>query len=258
MKDSRVTVLTLAATATLGGMALTGCSGTDPYELIPRTGFITHYQKSDHARMPFESYWDISDNKDWNKRVEGTHGKSQSIYFKPVTLSYFADMPEKADERKAVQGLRDYFQQKLTGEMQKLDAEHNTFHLTTAPGPQTYTVEVALLAAHPTKVANNIAATAAGALVKGGGFLFSDKDSTGSVSMGARFYAPNGKLVAEIADYEYGQKSVTGMILVDAKDFEKYGYQRQTIDQWIDEFKQIFTTIHEHKIRKPWFTLNPL
>ena len=50
---------------------LMSCQQTTPFEYIPRNGFITHFEESDGSRMPFASYWDISDNADWNERVTG-------------------------------------------------------------------------------------------------------------------------------------------------------------------------------------------
>ncbi len=228
------------------------------YNSIPRNGFITHFLPSNHQRMPFDSYWDISDNKDWDERVEGTHGKSQPIYIKPVTLAYFQSMPTEPGERKAVEELRNYFEHKLKERLEKLDAEKNTFHLMSAPGKNTYTVEIAILSAQPTRLMHNIASTAAGFAIRGGGLLLSRSKDKGSISMGARFYAPNGKLVAEVADFEFGQESLIGMVLVDTKDFRHFAYQRQTIDQWVEEFTRIFSTIHEQKIRHPRFTLTAI
>ncbi len=227
------------------------------YNSIPRNGYITHFSPSDHKRMPFDSYWDISDNKDWDERVRGEHGKSQPIHIKPITLAYFQDMPADPAERQAIEELRDYFERKLRERLAELDAEKGSFHLMSKPDKDTYTVEIAMLSAQPTRIAKNIASAAAGFLLRGGGLLLSRERDKGSISMGARFYAPNGKLVAEVADFEFGQKSLVGMVLIDTKDFRHYAYQRQTIDQWAEEFTKIFSTIHEEKIRKPWYTLNP-
>ncbi len=57
--------------------------------------------------------------------------------------------------------------------------------------------------------------------MRGAGLLTAaDSASKGSVSMGgARYYAPGGKLVAEVADFQYGRTSLFGMVLVDFKDF---------------------------------------
>lgn len=207
--------------------------------------------------MAFDSYWDISDNKDWNERVEGRKGKSQAIYIRPITLAYFEDMPSSPRQRKQVEALRDYFEASLRQQLQLLDAQDHSFHLVNKPKADAYTVDIALLSAEPTRVDMNIVKTVASSFVKGAGLLIGQRQDEGAISMGAKFYSPQGKLVAEVADFEYGQKSLVGMVLLDAKDFQQYAYHRQSIDQWVRQFVQIFTTVHEQQIRKPWFTLKP-
>lgn len=236
---------------------LLSCQQTTPFDLIPRNGFITHFEESDGARMPFDSYWDISDNVDWDERVLGVNNKSQAIYVKPVSLKYFQSGKELHAQSPAVLKLRDYFETTLMAALKKQDASANRFHLVSAPGPDTYTVEIALLSATPTRLLNNSAAMAAGSVIPGGSFLISSKKDSGSLSMGVRFYNPEGKLVAETADFEYGKKSLPGMIMVDSKDFRPYVYHKRIIDEWVDELVQEFTTIHEQKINRPWYSLNP-
>ena len=255
MKSRQLLYTLLTALVMLFGFV--SCQQTNRFNCIPRNGFITNFAKSDGKRMPFISYWDISDNTDWNERVQGINNKSQAVYIKPITLKYFVENKTlKADSPEVIR-LRDYFQEKLTEELKRLDASANSFHLLNAPGPGAYTVEIALLSATPTRLLNNAAAAAAGAVIKGGGFLVSQSKDKGSLSMGIRFYAPNGKLVAETADFEYGLRSIPGMILVDSKDFRPYVYHKRIIDEWVKEISSIFTTVHEHRIKRPWFSLNP-
>lgn len=233
------------------------CQQTSPFDYIPRNGFITHFEKSDGQRMPFASYWDISDNTDWNERVQGLSNKSQAIYIKPITLKYFVDDKKlKANSPEVIQ-LRDYFQEKLMAELKRQDTSANSFHLLDAPAPDAYTVEIALLSATPTRIINNATSVTAGLVVRGGGFLVSRPQDKGTLSMGIRFYAPNGKLVAETGDFEYGLRSIPGMILVDSKDFRPYAYHKRIIDEWVKEISTIFTTVHEHRIKRPWYSLNP-
>ena len=52
--------------------------------------------------MPFASYWDASDNEDWNERVQGINNKSQAVYVKPVTLKYFQPGAELEAQRQAM------------------------------------------------------------------------------------------------------------------------------------------------------------
>ncbi len=242
--------------ALLAALLFASCTQSN-FDRIPRNGYITHFQPSDGSRMAFDSYWDISDNKDWDERVKGEKNKSQAIYIRPITLAYFDDMPDSPYQRRQIEALKDYFEETLFKALRSLDGQDNSFHLVSQPGANAYTVDIALLSAEPTQVGKNVLSAAAGYFVKGSGLLLSQKQDEGSISMGARFYSPHGRLVAEVADFEYGQKSVVGMALLDAKEFQQYAYHRQSIDQWVKQFVQIFTTVHEQKIRKPWFTLKP-
>lgn len=236
---------------------LISCQQITPFEYILRNGFITHFEESDGSRMPFASYWDESDNDDWNERVQGQNNKSQAVYVKPISLQYFQPGPELDANSAEVIKLRDYFQKTLMDELKRQDASTNSFHLVNAPTHNAYTVEIALLSATPTRIINNAAAVAAGFVVRGGGFLISQAKDRGTLSMGIRFYEPGGKLVAETADFEYGMCSIPGMILVDSKDFRPYVYHKRIIDEWVTEISTIFTTVHEQRIERPWFSLNP-
>lgn len=243
--------------STAAALLLTACQQSH-FNKLPHTGFITHYQQTDHKRMPFDSYWDISDNKDWDERIAGQNNKSQAIYLAPVTLDFFQDMPTDPQKRQQIFALRDYFNKRLLTVMQDLDAKNPNFHLVSAPDSHAYRVEIAILSAKHGSALRNIACDAAGFIVRGSGIIAGEFTDKGYISMGARYYAPSGKLVAEVADFEYGQTSLIGMALVDLKDFIDFAYQRRTIDQWVDEFATLFTTPHEHSVHAPWFTLNPL
>ena len=236
---------------------MVSCQGTD-FDRIPRSGFITHFEETDHARMPFDSYWDISDNEDWDERVLGKKNKSNPIYVAPVTLKYFAGMPTNPRARAEIEGLASYFNARLRKVLGKLDASDNNFHLVHEPQPDAYTVQIAILSAKPARTVENLAGDAAGVFVRGGGLITAaDREAKGSISMGARYYAPGGELVAEVADFQYGQTSLVGMVILDFKDFSRFGYQRRTIDEWVDAFAKLFTTIHATQVKKKLFSLNP-
>lgn len=250
--------ITLLFYTLLMAFGFTACQQVSPFDRIPRNGFITHFEESDRTRMPFDSYWDISDNKDWNERVQGVNNKSQAVYVKPISLQHFQSDSKLTAKSPEVIKLRDYFESTLMKELKKQDASANSFHLVSKPTADAYTVEIALLSATPTRITNNAASLAAGAVVTGGSFIISRKKDTGSLSMGIRFYNPKGKLVAETADFEYGKKSLPGMLVVDSKDFRPYVYHKRIIEEWVGEIVQIFTTVHEHKIKRQWYSLNPL
>lgn len=235
---------------------LVSCSGND-FERIPRTGFIQHYQKSDKSRMSFDSYWDISDNNDWNERVAGANGKSQPIYIIPVTTQFLQNYPSDPSKAEDVEEIREYFDKQLHQKLTELDRQDNTFHLVSRPTPNAYRVQIAILSLTPTNITANTAGLVAGHYVKGSGLLSSTIPG-GSISMGAKFYAPGNKLVAEVADFEKDESSVVSYILADAKDFQYYAHHRRHIRIWCDQFCKVFTTPHEYKIKRPWFSLNPL
>lgn len=258
---------TLVATLVLG-VGIIACQQIETYDLIPHTGFIKHFQKTDGSRMAFDSYWDISDNRDWNERVQGMNGKSQAIYIYPVTLDYLDNKPQDAKAQAELKALGRYFDRKLLEVLKKQDAADSSFHLVGKPGPDTYSVRIALLKVDPTHVnktatgallsmSGNLVSGGAGMAMGGAKRLWSKESDRGCIAMGAHFYAPNGKLVAEVADFEYGEQSLVGMVLADAKDFQRYAYHKRAIDEWVRQFEQCFTTVHEHRIRKPWFSLKP-
>lgn len=234
-----------------------GCSGDRDFNSLPKTGFITSYQPSDKKRMSFDSYWDISDNKDWNERVDGVHGKSQEIYIMPVTTKYLDNYPADKEKAEDVEEIRAYFDRALKTKLSALDKKDNSFHLVGKPTPNSYRIEIALLSITPTNVPKNSMGAVASALVPGSGTILSATSPKGSIAMGAKFYAPNGKLVGEVADFERDQSSLVSMVLIDFKDFQYYAHHKRHIDIWCDQFCEIFTTRHEHKIKRPWFTLNP-
>lgn len=237
-------------------MLLTSCSLSD-FSKIPRNGYISHLQKAGHERMPFDSYWDISDNADWDDRVSGKKQKTQELYIAPVSLQYFSNMPADPAEQADIQELKEYFDARLQAVLTKLDAQYPHFRLVNAPTRNAYRIEIAILSAKPENKLSNLLSDLASMVVSGAGLITSRKADKGYISMGAKYYSPAGKLVAEVADFEYGQTSLTGLVLVDTKDFRTFAYQRQTIDQWVEEFAKLFVSPHEQKVGKPWFTLNP-
>lgn len=257
MGDITKKMMRYAALGALSLLAASCSTFSNHIAKIPRNGFISHFAKSDHKRMPFDSYWDISDNKDWDERVEGVNHKSLEVYLAPVSLEYFQDMPADATQQAAIAKLREYFDARLAKVLGELAAKNDHFHLVQKPTPDSYRVEIALLSAKPGRPLRNLVTDASGFILHDSGLLTGWWTNRGSVSMGARYLAPNGALVAEVADFEYGQLSLVGMLLIDVKDFEHFAYQRQTIDQWVDEFARLFSTEHETRVRKPWFTFNP-
>lgn len=249
----RVLSLLLLAVVSL---LLASCASTD-YARLPKTGFISRYEKNTDERVPFVSYWDKIEVQDWDAYVK----KQRVVYLAPVTIDFIDRKPATAEEMEHLLDLRDYFDAQLDKAFKaKADADPN-LTVVRNPVPGAVRVEVAILSAQPVNRKMLLAEDSANLVVNGAGWLirkcFSSEDDMGHIAMGARLFEVNGKLLAEVADFEYGMTSVAGALLLDTKDFRPYAYQKQTIDHWAEEFATLATTPYEKKVHRPEFSVSP-
>lgn len=238
------------------GLSLCSCSTTD-YARIPRTPFIEHYQQCKLERIPFSSYWDNITDDEWDKAVR----RRRKVYLKPVTQEYFRGGELSAQDAAEIRRLCIYFDRRLREELSKANREDATFILTDTLTPDATIMEVALLSARPVDIGKNTA-IAAGEQLVGGGLLWSwlvaeQEEQKGYISMAVRLTDTKGKVLAEMADFEYGMKSLPGRLSVDTKDFRPYAYQRRTIDYWAEELGKLSITDSHHEVHRPLFSLNP-
>lgn len=237
-------------------LLLASCASTD-YNRLPRTGFISRYEKNTDERVPFVSYWDKIEIRDWDTYVQ----KERVVYLAPVTIDFIDKKPGNAEEMEHLMDLRDYFDAQLDKTFKaKADADPNLI-VVRDPVPGAVRVEVAILSAQPVNRKMLIAEDSANLLVNGAGWLirkcFSSEDDMGHIAMGARIFETDGTLLGEVADFEYGMTSVSGALLLDTKDFRPYAYQKQTIDHWAEEFATLATTPYEKKVHRPEFSISP-
>lgn len=249
-------ILGLLLFAVVSLLLFTSCASTD-YNRLPKTGFITRYEKNTDERVPFVSYWDKISVQDWDAYVK----KQRVIYLAPVTIDFIDKAPEDAAQMEHLMDLRDYFDAQLDKVFKaKADADPN-LTVVRNPVPDAVRVEVAILSAQPINRKMLLTEDGANLLVNGAGWLirkcFSSEDDMGHIAMGARMFEVNGELLAEMADFEYGMTSVAGALLLDTKDFRPYAYQKQTIDHWAEEFASLTTTPYEKKVHRPEFSLSP-
>lgn len=246
-------VLVMSAMVSL---LFSSCASTD-FNRIPRTSFIQHYEKINHPRSPFISGWDCQTDAEWDAAVSN----KRHLYISPVTLQYFQAPSQPAPDMKQIEELRAYFDTRLREEMTKAVKKHPNLILVDKPTSDAWRLEVALLSAKSVSVAKNALVTGAAQAV-GGGFIWdkvlsTKEESKGYIAMAARVTNDKGKRVTEVADFEYGMGSLTGMVLVDTKDFRPYAYQRQSIDHWAKEFAELFTTTAATSVTRPYFSVNP-
>lgn len=246
-------VLVMSAMVSL---LFSSCASTD-FNRIPRTSFIQHYEEINHPRSPFISAWDCQTDAEWNASVNN----KRHLYISPVTLQHFQTASQTAADRKQIEELRAYFDTRLREEMAKAVKKHPNLILVDKPTAGAWQLDVALLSARPVSVAKNALVTGAAQAV-GGGFIWdrvlsTKEESKGYVSMAARVTNGQGKRVTEVADFEYGMGSLTGMVLADTKDFRPFAYQRRSIDHWAEEFAELFTTTASTSVSRPYFSINP-
>lgn len=234
------------------------CTHAD-FDRIPRTDYIQHYQKCDNPHIPFVSYWSAMSNDEWDRMVE-EKGRLQ-IYMPPVSLNWFEGMPRSARGQRHIEELREYFDSSIRNLIRELDAKNESFTLVDTPGPGVYTLDFAILCARPAKVLKNAELMAVEYLLSYEGIiadlLLSKKDDMGYIAMGSRFYDDKGNLLAEMADFEYGVEALPGYVVLDTKELRPYAYQHQTIDHWVKEFTEIYTTEHTTPIKRPTIYFSP-
>ena len=245
MRNSLVTIFS-------AGLLLSACSTAD-YDRIPRTGFISHYQKADQGDVPFASYWvaPAYDQAACDKTLE----KERIVCVKPVTLTHYNGKPATAAEATAIEQLCSHFDQCLQQEFAKAAAKHPQMKLTGNP-KGAWVVEIALLDACSASTGKNLVSGALGQITGGGflwGRLISTRDErTGYLAMAARIYDPQGKLIAEVADFAYGMSAP-----VDTKDYRPYAYQRRTVEQWAEDFATLSVSPFQKRVNRTSFSLNP-
>lgn len=240
----------------LFSLAVVSCVSTD-YSRLPRTGFISRYQKNADERVPFVSYWDNFSVEYWDAYV----GQRRVIYLAPVTMQFMDKMPSDPKAYEHLQELRDYFDSRLDEAFARKMKEDPNLQIVRKPMPGIPRIEVAILSAQPVNLKENVIEDLADLVMYGGGLLvsllYNDKDDKGHIAMGARFFDANGRLRGEVADFEYGLVAMESLLIIDVKDFRPYAYQRQTIDHWADEFATLITTPYAKKVHRPRFSLNP-
>lgn len=230
---------------------------TSDYSKLPDTGFISCYRKTEDKGIPFVSHWGELPKAEVKESGEVV---GRRYFLKPVTLDYFQDMPEDEEARLEVEQLRDYFENSLKEAFREMEQKTATTLLAEEPAPDVLTLEIALLCAHPAARIKNIIlrafswlSTYLGPLTE---IILCRPKDMGWAAMGVRF-SEAGKTVCEIADFEYGLESVTGLMFFDMKSAQAYAYQRASIARWSKSLAAICSTKVKVPARRTIFTWKP-
>lgn len=227
------------------------------YSKLPDSGFISRYQKTEDKRIPFVSHWTALPSADVRAGIENSNRR---FFLKPVTLDYFQNMPEDERARREIEKLRDYFDTRLKKSFREAENKTRIPLLADEPGPDVLTLEFALLCAKPAFRIKNIIlrslswmSTVVGLVLE---TLLWRQDDMGYAAMGIRVFY-EGELVGEIADFEYGLESVTGLMLFDIKSARAYAYQQASIDRWSESLATLCSTTPDVPVKRTLFTWKP-
>lgn len=136
-----------------------------------------------------------------------------------------------------------------------IDSSAPVYRVVAQPGPDSVTLDLALVELDPTSVTGN-------AVRKVGSYLLGPLLTVATFGTTAGSIAIEGKVlcsdtndvVFQFADREGDQLSVFSM-----KDFEHYGFIEKIIKEWAEQFEVLTRTPPQQKIQdSSWFTLNPL
>lgn len=234
--------LSLLGAAAMAAVLLVSCAAPSEFEQIPATPFTTHLKKNSKEDAPFLSHWE-----DETKPNEPA-AERRRVCLK-LNDDYFQG-EEQLDksEKKKLAKLRSYMGRTLRKELRR----NPKLRLVSASAEDADVLEVALLRAEDANTAKLLLAQGAGKMVAGGmltdGLVTNDADK-GSVCMAAKVSAPDGTLLAELADFEYGGKEqgitdglISAAAPVDPNLLIPYGYQRKTIDKWAKELSAYLAT----------------
>lgn len=234
--------LSLLGAAALAAGVLVSCSAPSEFEQIPATPFTVHLKKNSKKDAPFLSHWEDE------AKPNMPDAERRRVCLK-LNHDYFQG-EEQLDktEKKKLAKLRNYMGRTLRKELRR----NPKLRLVAEPDKDTDVLEVALLRAEDANTAKLLLTQGAGKMVAGGmltdGLLTNDADK-GSVCMAVKVSAPDGTLLAELADFEYGGKEqgitdglVAAAAPVDPNLLIPYGYQRKTIDKWAKELSEYLAT----------------
>lgn len=126
------------------------------------------------------------------------------------------------------------------------------FELADWPDRDTIIYEFALAELVPTKVAVNVAGTALGAVVPGGGLV--KATAKGSVAIEVAAYdGGSGELLLTWTDRKIDQGS-----LFSVRDFTPYMHSKSAIDSWTESLIEVWNTPASHKVEGlSSFTISP-
>lgn len=232
-----------------GSLSVISCSN---YSSVPKTGFVAHHAKNTDSTVPFDVYWDNGDSATWNARVNGANGNRQLIALAPVDLNHMDAKPDSIVDCRELMQLASYFQKSVKTHFDQTSARNPHVAMVNPGTKGAYTLELAIISIRPTNTRMGLVVTALSAVKWGG--LAKSAVKKGHIAIAARMRDEQGRVISELADYEEDHSSILG---VDAKNFEKYGHHKHTLNEWAREMADVYSSPFDHKTRKRMMTISP-
>ncbi|MBX7210782.1 MAG: DUF3313 domain-containing protein [Verrucomicrobiaceae bacterium] len=223
---------------------------------VPLSPFIEHAHVMTPARdrVPFNLTW-----RNFNRDAQWRLMKKTDIYIAPVTLRYLRPVKQKLVKKEIQKGL---VKRNETGVARQLRAKFaNAFihspspryRLAMKPGPNSVTLELAIVELNPTSAKGNAVKTAAKFIVgplAGLGGIF----TKGNIAIEGKVRnSATGELIFQFADNEADK-----MTFYSARDFKAYGHATVAMDEWAAQFEEFTRTMPDHRVHESkFFTLSP-
>lgn len=242
-------------TLALAILSVCGCSlvKARPAEL---SGFLPKGEllAEDRKRAPFNGYWVFHDKQYYELRRA-----YRRVYVAPVDTTFVekiyraASGSEKTKTRRIQEAkeLASYFEAKLKLIIE--DSRDLPFQLVDQPGEGVMTLRLALTQIVPTNPGINLAGTAAGFFVPGGGLI--KILGEGSIAMEGYVEERGPKEPYEQYKDREGQK----ISAFSFKDYQRYAHIREAIDDWSMQVVELLATPPDHTVADSLaVTLNPI
>lgn len=205
-------------------------------------------------QLPFHKIWMTSD-----RELEALAVKKTRLYVAPVTLQYLRPLKKPLVKKEvqwgSVSRREDEMALKLRNEFAKafLRSPNPRYSITQRPGPDTLTLELAIVELNPTSPKGNAVKTALkfviGPVAGLGGYF-----TKGNMAIEGKVRdSKSGKLFFQFADNEADK-----MTFYSLRDFQPYGHGLKAMRQWADQFELMTRTQPGQEIKDTYcITLLP-
>lgn len=244
--------------AVVSSVLMVSCRSTNQWlkaKPVALSAFVEHPQQMSKSRdrAPFHKVWSSPD-----VNVRARAASKRQIFIAPVTVKYLRPVAKPLVRKEIEMGSIDRDEAQMAGMLRQEFAqafarsEQPRYVLARYPGPDTVTLELALVELNPTSPKGNVVKTGLkfviGPFAGLGGYF-----TKGNVAIEGKVRnSQTGELVFEFADNESDK-----MTLYTLRDFRAYGHAEVSMREWARQFELFTRTPPGVRIEDSFcFTLN--